>query len=74
MKWNYTPPSPLKVARASAGKRQRDLAEEVGRSPAFICRLERGGSALLTPEIAETLSASLGVPAVLLFRNGGGDR
>ena len=67
MKYNFTPPSPLRVARVSAGLRQCDLAERVNRSPAYICRLENHGPAVLTPEIAKRISEAVGSPAVFLF-------
>lgn len=59
--------SPLRLARLAAGLRQVDLAATIGRSRLFICRLEIGGYARLTPEIAETLAAAVNVPAALLF-------
>jgi len=60
-------PSPLRLARVSAGLRQRDLADAIGRPICYVSRLENGGYALLTPRIAEELAAALDVPAVLIF-------
>lgn len=64
---NNTKPSPLRIARVSAGVRQADLAKSIARSTMFVSRLERGGSATLTPEIASRIAESVNVPAVLLF-------
>jgi hypothetical protein len=34
----------------------------------FVSRLERGGYAVLTPEIAQRITEVLGVPGAVLFR------
>jgi len=60
-------PSPLRLARVSAGLLQRDLAAAIGRPICYVSRLENGGYARLTPKIAEELAATLEVPAVLIF-------
>lgn len=67
-------PSPLRIARQVAGLRQTDLATAINRSQMFVSRLERGRSAILTPEIADRLADTLGSPAVLLFNGGGNGR
>ncbi|HBO69164.1 MAG TPA: hypothetical protein DD658_03075 [Deltaproteobacteria bacterium] len=67
MKNNFKTSSPLRVARVSAGLRQRDLAEQVNRSSAYICRLENHGPAVLTPQIAKRISEAVRTPAVFLF-------
>ena len=67
---NNTNPSPLRIARVSAGVRQADLAASIARSTMFISRLERGGCAVLTPEIAARIAETVNVPAVLLFAGG----
>lgn len=64
---NFKSPSPLKVARVSAGLRQRDLAEAIGRSTPYVCRIETGGPAVLTPEIAEQIAAAVRTPSFILF-------
>jgi len=57
----------LTIARVTAGLRQRDLAVAIGRSTAFVSRLETGGRAILTAEVAERIAATIGTPAFLLF-------
>jgi len=61
------PPKPLTIARITAGLRQVDLAAAVGKSNAFISRLENNGPAVLTPEVAERIASAIGTPAFLLF-------
>jgi len=63
--------SPLRTARVGSGLRQADLAAIIDRSQMFISRLERGGYAVLTPEIAERITEVVGVPGVILFRGNG---
>lgn len=57
----------LRTARRVADLKQKDIAAEIGRSQMFVSRLERGGYARLTPEIAEKIAAIVGVPSVILF-------
>lgn len=59
--------TPLRLARLAAGLRQADLAAVIDRSQMFVHRLEVGGPARLTPEIADKLAAAVNVPAALLF-------
>lgn len=61
------PPTPLTIARITAGLRQSDLAEGIGKSTAYIHRLETGGPAILTPEIAERIAAAVKTPSFILF-------
>ena len=61
------PLTPLKLARLSAGLRQIDLAADIGKSPAYVCRLETGGPAVLTPEIAEKIATSVRTLSFILF-------
>jgi transcriptional regulator with XRE-family HTH domain len=61
----------LRVARVAAGLRQIDLARRIGRSTSFVCRLETGGTALLSPGIVETIAEAVKVPAAVLFGAGG---
>jgi transcriptional regulator with XRE-family HTH domain len=60
--------SPIRIARVSSGLRQTDLAAEINRSQMFVSRLECGGYAVLTPEIADRIAEVLGVPGAVLFR------
>lgn len=62
------PPTPLTIARISAGLRQIDLAATIGKSNAFISRLENGSGAVLTPEIAEKIASAVGTPSFAIFK------
>jgi len=64
------PPTPLTIARVTAGLRQSDLAENIGKSTAYIHRLETGGSATLTSEIAERIASAVGAPSFVIFQGG----
>lgn len=64
---NVCRPSPLRVARVAAGLYLRDIAQAVDRSISFVHRLEVGGYARLTPEIAFRIGEAVGVPAPILF-------
>lgn len=67
MKKKFTP-SLLRLARAAAGKSQRDIAIAIRRSPAFVHRLETGGPALLDAATAKQIAAVVGdVPVEQLF-------
>jgi len=67
MRTLHKPPTPLTIARISAGLRQRDLAERIDRSTAFVSRLETGGPAVLTHEIAERIADAVGTPSFVIF-------
>ena len=60
-------PTPLKIARISAGLSQSDLAAKIERGHVFVHRLETDGCAVLTSEIAEKIASAVGVPAVVIF-------
>ena len=64
----------LRISRIAAGLRQRDLAHLIGRSTSFVCRLETGGPASLTPEIAKTIAQAVNAPAAVLFAKGAAPR
>jgi transcriptional regulator with XRE-family HTH domain len=68
MKQNYKP-SALRLARVLAGLSQRDVADQVNRSPVYIHRLETGGSAVLTPELASKIADTLGSTPEILFED-----
>jgi transcriptional regulator with XRE-family HTH domain len=61
-------PFALRTARRVAEITQNDIAAEIGRSQMYVSRLERGGYARLTPEIAEKIAALVGVPSFILFK------
>jgi transcriptional regulator with XRE-family HTH domain len=66
------PISPLKLARVVKDIRQRDIAEAIHKSTAYVSRLESGrGPATLTPEIAAKIAKVLDVPVVVLFAGRG---
>ena len=58
---------PLKFARVAQGLSQRELADAVGRSPAYISRLEGGGPAHLDDETRGAIARTLGVPENFVF-------
>jgi transcriptional regulator with XRE-family HTH domain len=67
METDNKPTSVLQLARIKVGLRQKDVAHEIGRSTQFISRVENGGSATLTPELAERIGAVVAVSPGELF-------
>jgi transcriptional regulator with XRE-family HTH domain len=60
----------LRINRIAAGLRLADVAREINRSIMFVQRLETGGSARLTPEIASKIAEALSTSPENLFRDG----
>ena len=67
MKKTFKPFPLLRVARVSAGFMQEDLAKRIGRSPAFVSRIETGGPALITKEVASKIAKALNLPPSLVL-------
>lgn len=51
----------IRLHRCAANKSRQVVADAVGRSPRWVARIERGGSATLTPADLMRLAAALGV-------------
>lgn len=69
--YNKKPKTTLRIERFLCGMTLQQLAEATGRSRMFFSRLETGGSATLTPEIAEKIASVLGTVPEKLFTEGG---
>jgi transcriptional regulator with XRE-family HTH domain len=67
----HPPLSALRAERLLRGFSQRQIAEAVGVNQMRLSRIERGASAVVTPELAEKLAAALGCGISEIF---GGDR
>jgi transcriptional regulator with XRE-family HTH domain len=59
--------SVLRLYRIQAGLRQCDIAKPINRSVQFVHRLETGGPALLTAELAEAIGNLLAISPAILF-------
>lgn len=61
------PAALLRHARTASSLTQEELAASIGKSRAFVYRLEVGGRATLTPEIAERISTVVSIAPEALF-------
>lgn len=57
----------LKLTRTAKGMSQADVGLRISRPQCFVSRIERGGSALVTREVASAIAAALETPVELLF-------
>jgi len=63
------PHSALRIERFLQGVTLRDLEQATGRSRMFFSRLETGGPATLTPDLARKIADTLGVPPEKIFND-----
>lgn len=63
----FKSPSLLRIARVTAGMAQWELARLIGRSCAFISRLENGDPVPLTQELAYKIGNILSLPGAVVL-------
>jgi transcriptional regulator with XRE-family HTH domain len=57
----------LRITRLSRRLSLREMAVVCGKSKSYAHRLEAGGCAKLTPEVAARVASTLGLPVGILF-------